>query len=92
MYIAVEMIGFIVYFEYRKFASIIRMKRFLLQKLLKELITSCDSMIKADVVASAAEFEHRLNRGSKHIFHLEAFVASFMAIYKRHLEETMMGL
>uniref|UniRef100_A0A914UTR6 Replication factor C subunit 3 n=1 Tax=Plectus sambesii TaxID=2011161 RepID=A0A914UTR6_9BILA len=62
------------------------------EKLLKELLTSCDSMIKAAVVASAAEFEHRLNRGSKHIFHLEAFIASFMAIYKRHLEETLMAL
>ena len=28
--------------------------------------------------------EHRLQIGSKAIFHLEAFVAKFMAIYKRY--------
>jgi replication factor C subunit 3/5 len=29
--------------------------------------------------------EHRLQCGTKAIFHLEAFVAKFMAIYKRFL-------
>lgn len=30
----------------------------------------------------AAFYEHRLQEGSKAIFHLEAFVAKFMSIYK----------
>ncbi len=28
--------------------------------------------------------EHRMQMGSKAIFHLEAFVAKFMSIYKRY--------
>ena len=30
-----------------------------------------------------AFYEHRIQLGSKDIFHLEAFVAKFMSIYKR---------
>ena len=33
----------------------------------------------------AAEYEHRLQLGTKDIFHLEAFVANFMALYKEFL-------
>ena len=29
--------------------------------------------------------EHRMQMGSKAIFHLEAFVAKFMSIYKRYV-------
>jgi len=36
----------------------------------------------------AAFYEHRLQLGSKPIFHLEAFVAKFMSIYKRFLIST----
>ncbi len=35
------------------------------------------------VCAYAAFFEHRLQQGQKAIIHLEAFVARFMALYKR---------
>lgn len=37
------------------------------------------------VVSVAAFFEDRMVQGSKEIFHLEAFVAKFMAIYKQYL-------
>lgn len=40
----------------------------------------------------AAYYEHRLQQGSKAIFHLEAFVAKFMAVYKRFLEAGLMDL
>ncbi|VDK86064.1 unnamed protein product [Onchocerca ochengi] len=53
-------------------------------KLLQDLLKSCDDKIKPEVVAAAAEYEHRLTRGSKAIFHLEGFAASFMEIYHRH--------
>ena len=33
-------------------------------------------------VQHAATYEHRMQEGSKAIFHLEAFVAKFMSTYK----------
>ena len=33
-------------------------------------------------VSNAAMYEHRMQQGSKAIFHLEAFVAKFMSLYK----------
>lgn len=58
-----------------------------LQSLLAELLPNCDGELKADVTQMAAYYEHRLQLGSKAIFHLEAFVAKFMSIYKRFVEE-----
>ena len=58
-----------------------------LQGLLSELVTNCDGALKAEVTQMAAYYEHRLQLGNKAIFHLEAFVAKFMSIYKRFLEE-----
>ena len=48
---------------------------------------NCDGQLKAEITQMAAYYEHRLQLGTKAIFHLEAFVAKFMAIYKRFLEE-----
>lgn len=59
----------------------------IMKGLLEELIANCDGQLKTEVVQSAAYFEHRLQLGQKPIFHMEAFVAKFMAIYKRFLEE-----
>lgn len=59
------------------------------QGLLKELVLNVDGELKPQVTHLAAHHEHRLNLGSKHIYHLEAFVASFMALYKQFLEESM---
>jgi len=50
-------------------------------------VLNCDGQLKAEVTQMAAYYEHRLQLGTKAIFHLEAFVAKFMAIYKRFLEE-----
>lgn len=57
--------------------------------LLQELVRNVDGELKAEVARLAAHHEHRLNLGSKAIYHLEAFVAAFMALYKQFLEESM---
>ncbi|XP_032811165.2 replication factor C subunit 3 [Petromyzon marinus] len=60
--------------------------------LLTELLSNCDGQLKADVTQMAAYYEHRLQLGSKAIYHLEAFVARFMALYKRFMEDGMDGI
>lgn len=57
------------------------------QYLLKDLLEKCDTTTKGKVIETAAAYEHRSHRGSKTIFHLEAFVANFMSLYARFLEE-----
>ncbi|KAI9499132.1 DNA clamp loader [Zychaea mexicana] len=47
-----------------------------------ELAKSMDDKMKRIVFEKAAFHEHRMRRGQKHIFHLEAFVASIMHEYK----------
>jgi len=65
-------------------------KHFLvLQGLITELVTNCDGSLKTEVTNMAAHYEHRVHQGNKAIYHLEAFVAKFMSIYKRFLEEGM---
>jgi len=56
-----------------------------LRTLTLELLKLLDSEIKFEVIKWAAFYEHRLQVGSKAIFHLEAFIAKFMAVYKRYL-------
>ena len=55
------------------------------RRILQDLIPLLDDDIKFSVIAAAAMYEHRMQCGSKEIFHLEAFCARFMAIYKRYL-------
>eukprot|EP00002_Diphylleia_rotans_P023426 TRINITY_DN4607_c0_g5_i1.p1 TRINITY_DN4607_c0_g5~~TRINITY_DN4607_c0_g5_i1.p1 ORF type:complete len:356 (+),score=86.12 TRINITY_DN4607_c0_g5_i1:79-1146(+) len=55
----------------------------ILKHLLVELLPKCDESLKYEVVAWAAYYEHRFQLGSKAIFHLEAFVAKFMQLYKK---------
>ncbi|XP_015926635.1 replication factor C subunit 3 [Parasteatoda tepidariorum] len=57
--------------------------------LLKELVNNCDGQLKGEVTQHAAFYEHRLQLGSKAIYHIEAFVAKFMALYKKFLEDNM---
>lgn len=59
--------------------------------LLKELVRNCDMVMKCQVANIAAQYEHRMRLGNKPIFHLEAFVAKFMAIYKKFMEESLGG-
>ena len=57
----------------------------------KELVKNCDGELKTQLIEYAAEYEHRLQKGNKAIYHLEAFVAKFMSIYMEFVEETMGG-
>ena len=61
----------------------------IIQRLTIELLKKLDDSIKAPVLQEAARFEHRLQMGSKPIFHLEAFAAKVMAVYKKWSMEYM---
>uniref|UniRef100_A0AC34F8B2 AAA+ ATPase domain-containing protein n=1 Tax=Panagrolaimus sp. ES5 TaxID=591445 RepID=A0AC34F8B2_9BILA len=54
------------------------------EELLEALLPHCDATIRRHVIESAAHFEHTSVLGSKEIYHLDAFVATFMAIYKNN--------
>lgn len=53
--------------------------------LVRELMRALDDTLKHEVAYWAAYYQHRMCKGSKDIFHLEAFIAKFMAVYKRWL-------
>ena len=57
----------------------------------KELAKNCDGELKVELCQMAAYYEHRLNKGNKAIYHLEAFVAKFMAVYMKWQEEAFGG-
>eukprot|EP00586_Coscinodiscus_wailesii_P018452 CAMPEP_0172499112 /NCGR_PEP_ID=MMETSP1066-20121228/122206_1 /TAXON_ID=671091 /ORGANISM="Coscinodiscus wailesii, Strain CCMP2513" /LENGTH=275 /DNA_ID=CAMNT_0013272683 /DNA_START=391 /DNA_END=1218 /DNA_ORIENTATION=- len=59
----------------------------IIKTLALELCENLDDELKHDVIESAAFYEHRIATGSKDIFHLEAFIAKYMAIYKKYLNE-----
>lgn len=59
------------------------------KRLTVELIKNVDVQLKVDIVAHAATYEHQLQRGRKAIYHLEAFVAKFMSLYKKYLLDLM---
>lgn len=54
----------------------------IIKALMKELMPRLDSEVKHELAHWAAHYEHRLRLGQKEIFHLEAFIAKFMAVYK----------
>ncbi|CDW52769.1 replication factor C subunit 3 [Trichuris trichiura] len=58
----------------------------ILKRLYFHLLHSCDASIKRAVTEAVGDCDYNLSVGSKAIFHLEAFVARFMSIYKRFLE------
>lgn len=58
-----------------------------MQRLTRDLIKNVDDQLKVEITSHAAHYEHRLRRGSKPIYHLEAFVAKVMSVYKRYLME-----
>ncbi|KAJ0966376.1 hypothetical protein J5N97_027514 [Dioscorea zingiberensis] len=60
----------------------------ILKKLLSELLKKLDSELKHEVCHWAAYYEHKMRQGQKAIFHIEAFVAKFMSIYKSFLIAT----
>eukprot|EP01133_Synstelium_polycarpum_P007727 gene7727-9057_t len=55
----------------------------IMKNLTLELLIRSDASIKHDIIHWAAFYEHRIQLGTKPIFHLEAFVAKFMSIYKK---------
>ncbi|KAJ3300234.1 Subunit of heteropentameric Replication factor C (RF-C) [Borealophlyctis nickersoniae] len=57
----------------------------ILKTLAFELLRNLDSELKNQLIECAAEYEHRLRMGTKAIFHLEAFVARFMSMYRLYL-------
>ncbi|KAK2584834.1 hypothetical protein KPH14_007146 [Odynerus spinipes] len=59
--------------------------------LLQECIKNCDLQLKSEITSIAAEYEHRMLSGSKPIFHLEAFIARFMAMYKKFMDSSLEG-
>ena len=59
----------------------------ILKTLVAELTRNLDHDLKPEIYEWAAFYEHRIALGSKEIFHLEAFVAKFMAIYKKYLND-----
>jgi replication factor C subunit 3/5 len=59
----------------------------ILKHLVGELMHNLDDSVKLEVIEWAAFYEHRIAMGSKDVFHLEAFVAKFMAIYKKYLND-----
>lgn len=58
-----------------------------LKSLTFELLKALDDSVKLEVIEWSSYYEHRLAMGNKDIFHLEAFVAKFMAIYKKYLND-----
>ncbi|CAH1778098.1 unnamed protein product [Owenia fusiformis] len=61
----------------------------IMKGLLKEVVANCDGQLKTEITQVAAFYEHRLQMGQKEIYHIEAFVAKFMSIYKHFLDESM---
>ncbi|XP_061660043.1 replication factor C subunit 3 [Syngnathoides biaculeatus] len=59
----------------------------IMKGLVRELLNNCDGHLKPEVAHMAAYYEHRLQLGNKAIYHLEAFVAKFMAVYKKFMED-----
>lgn len=60
----------------------------ILKRLLYELLKKLDAELKLEVCHWAAYYEHRMRLGQKAIFHIEAFVAKFMSVYKAFLIAT----
>lgn len=52
--------------------------------LVRELLGRVAPNVRLETLHYAAIYEHRMQQGQKPIFHLEAFLARFMAIYKKH--------
>mmetsp|Transcript_13051 Transcript_13051/g.21583 ORF Transcript_13051/g.21583 Transcript_13051/m.21583 type:complete len:128 (+) Transcript_13051:857-1240(+) len=60
----------------------------ILKTLVSQLLLNLDDSLKPQVLEWAAFYEHRMaTGGTKEIFHLEAFCAKYMAIYKKYLND-----
>ncbi|OQR79058.1 replication factor C subunit 3-like [Tropilaelaps mercedesae] len=61
----------------------------LFEELLQRLLVKTDDALKNSVISEAAIYEHRMQLGSKHVFHIEGFVAKYMALYREYQEEAV---
>ncbi|KAJ8605208.1 hypothetical protein CTAYLR_000440 [Chrysophaeum taylorii] len=59
----------------------------ILKTLVKDLLKNLDDELKPDILKWAAIYEHRIQCGAKDIFHLEAFIAKFMSLYKHFIAD-----
>ncbi|XP_063901245.1 replication factor C subunit 3-like [Zophobas morio] len=59
----------------------------ILKELLNHILDNLDDSLKAEITNWAAFYEHRIKTGTKQIYHLEAFVAKFMFLYKKFIAE-----
>ena len=55
-----------------------------------ELVKHVDGNLQKPVIQSAADYEHKLQQGSRPIYYLEAFIARFMAVYKGFIADALM--
>ncbi|KAH7464888.1 hypothetical protein PRIC1_005515 [Phytophthora ramorum] len=62
----------------------------ILKVLCRELMSRLDDDLKHELIQWASYYEHRMQRGSKDIFHFEAFLAKFMTLYKKFLLDLYM--
>lgn len=53
------------------------------------MLEKTDDSLKKRVISEAATYEHRMQLGSKPIFHIEAFIAKYMALYREYQEEAV---
>ncbi|XP_022659718.1 replication factor C subunit 3-like isoform X1 [Varroa jacobsoni] len=61
----------------------------LFEELVQRLLEKTDDSLKKRVISEAATYEHRMQLGSKPIFHIEAFIAKYMALYREYQEEAV---
>mmetsp|Transcript_25473 Transcript_25473/g.44320 ORF Transcript_25473/g.44320 Transcript_25473/m.44320 type:complete len:353 (+) Transcript_25473:814-1872(+) len=52
------------------------------------LISTCSGDIRYSIIEQAAKYQRQMQLGTKPIVHLEAFLARFMSLYKKHLTRT----
>jgi replication factor C subunit 3/5 len=60
-----------------------------LRRVVVEILSIVDDEIAPSICGAAAKFDARMAKGSKPIFHLEAFAARFMQIYASYLAGLM---
>ena len=57
----------------------------IVRSLTQALMAKMPVPIRHETIFHASLYEHRMCAGSKPIFHLEAFIARFMSVYKRNM-------
>jgi replication factor C subunit 3/5 len=55
----------------------------ILKTLIENIFKNVEDSVKSQIIECAAQFEYTMKRGTNPIFHLEAFIAKFMVIYKQ---------